>query len=653
MNPPTAAPGPRSPAPASYATEPSNWSLIRRMLAITWRYRLGCIRVLALQIAMIVFTLAGLGATGLAIDAIRDRAQPDAPSPRYKFGLQPPEDWSNLQLISIMALAVLGFAAVYGLVRFVETFYRAKLVQKVVVDLRSAVYSKLQRLSFRFFDTHDSGSIINRVTTDVQSVRMFVEGVIVEILALVVALSFYLGYMLSIHVPLTLACLATTPVLWVMTVLFSRKVRPDYRRGRQLHDTMINTLSENLQGVHVVRGFARQKEQIARFKTDNEAVRNQQQSIFHRVAMFVPSVEFLTNFNLLILISFGGYLVIQRQIELGQGLIVFAAILRAWSTNVQSVANIANSVQRSLTGAQRVFAVIDEEVEVKSPPDARRLTDCRGAVRFEGVRFGYNSDAPVLCDINLDVPTGRCVAVLGATGSGKSTLLSLIPRFYDVSEGRVLVDGVDVRELDLADLRRNIGMVFQESFLFSTTVADNIAFGYPDATAGQIEAAARIACAHEFIVDLPDGYDTIIGENGVDLSGGQRQRLAIARAILLNPAILLLDDPTAAVDADTEHQILEAMDHAMEGRTTFVIAHRLSTLRRADQVVVLKRGRIIQTGTHEQLLQSSGYYRDVALLQIADAKTAALLDESMPAAVETDEPGSIEMMLNSEDSTAP
>lgn len=599
------------------------------MLALTWRYRLGCVRVLLLQIAMLAFSLGGLGVTGLTIDAIRHRAQPDAPEPMYKFGLRPPEEWSSIKLVAILSLTVLGLAAVYAVIRYIETLFRATLVQKVVVDLRSAVYDKLQRLSFRFFDSNDSGSIINRVTTDVQSVRMFVEGVIVEVLALVVSLSFYLGYMLSIHVPLTLACLATTPVLWVLTVMFSRKVRPAYRRNRELHDRMIGTLSENLQGVHVVKGFGRQAEQIARFHANNEAVQTQQRSIFRRVATFVPSVELLTHTNLVVLLGFGGYLVIQRQIELGQGLVVFAAILRAWSTNVQSVANIANSVQRSLTGAQRVFAVLDEPVEVRSPESPKRLGVARGAVTFEGVTFGYDSAEPVLHDIALDVPPGQCIAVLGATGAGKSTLLSLIPRFYDPQQGRVLVDGVDVRELDLDDLRRNVGIVFQESFLFSTTVAANIAFGNPDASQEQIEQAAHIACAHDFISELPHGYDTIIGENGVDLSGGQRQRLAIARAILLQPSILLLDDPTAAVDADTEHQILAAMDSAMEGRTTFVIAHRLSTLRRADRVIVLKRGRIVQSGTHAELMARSGHYRDVALLQIADSKTAELL-EALP-----------------------
>ncbi len=610
---------------------PSNWHLIRRMLALTWRYRLGCVRVVALQVAMLAFSLGGLGVTGLTIDAIRHRAQPDAPEPMFRFGLRPPAEWSSLKLVGVMSLTVLALAALYALIRYAEAVYRATLVQRVVVDLRSAVYDKLQRLSFRFFDGNDSGSIINRVTTDVQAVRMFVEGVIVEVLGLIVSLTFYLAYMLSIHVPLTLACLATTPVLWVITVMFSRKVRPAYRRNRELHDRMINTLSENLQGVHVVKGFARQREQIARFHAANEAVQKQQQSIFWRVAMYAPTVELLTHVNLLVLLTFGGYLVMQRQIELGQGLVVFAAILRAWSTNVQSVANIANSVQRSLTGAQRVFAVLDEPVEVRSPENAKRLPRAKGAVRFENVTFGYNPDAPVLHDINLDVKPGQCIAVLGATGSGKSTLLSLIPRFYDPQRGRVLLDGIDVRELDLDDLRRNVGLVFQESFLFSTTVAANIAFGNPEATQEQIERAARIACAHDFIMELPHGYDTIIGENGVDLSGGQRQRLAIARAILLEPAILLLDDPTAAVDADTEHQILEAMDRAMEGRTTFVIAHRLSTLRRADLVVVLKRGRIVQMGTHAELLRTSGHYRDVALLQIADMESTPLLDEPIVA----------------------
>jgi ATP-binding cassette subfamily B protein len=294
-------------------------------------------------------------------------------------------------------------------------------------------------------------------------------------------------------------------------------------------------------------------------------------------------------------------------------------------------------VQQSLIGARRVFEILDAPIEVKNAPDALSRPRLDGAVRFENVSFAYAgagwpdgaSDEPVLRDINLEVKPGQCVAILGATGAGKSVLMSLIPRFYDVTAGSLLVDGIDVRRLRVDDLRRNIGLVFQDNFLFSNTVAANIAFGHPDATQAQIERAARIAAAHEFILALPKGYETVLGESGNTLSGGQRQRLAIARAVLLEPAILLLDDPTAAIDSETEHEIFEALDRAIAGRTTFIVAHRLSTLRRASFIVVMADGRIVQKGTHEELMRVPGPYLQVADLQLVDGR---MLQSKAPAA---------------------
>jgi ATP-binding cassette subfamily B protein len=277
-----------------------------------------------------------------------------------------------------------------------------------------------------------------------------------------------------------------------------------------------------------------------------------------------------------------------------------------------------NSVQQSLVGARRVFEILDAPVEVKNAPDAVRRTKLTGSVKFEHVSFAYDGAETVVRDIALEVKPGQCVAILGATGSGKSVLMSLVPRFFDPTAGRVLIDGIDARQLHLDDLRRNIGLVFQESFLFSNTISANIAFGHPEATPAQIEKAARIAAAHGFIMAQPKGYDTILGESGNSLSGGQRQRLAIARAVLLEPAILLLDDPTAAIDSETEHEIFEALDRAIAGRTTFIVAHRLSTLRRADFIIVLENGRIVQRGTHEQLMREAGPYLHVANLQLVD-----------------------------------
>jgi ATP-binding cassette subfamily B protein len=415
---------------------------------------------------------------------------------------------------------------------------------------------------------------------------------------------------------LTLACVATTPLLWIVTVVFSRLVRPAYDRNRELVDRMVLTLAENIQGVHVVKGFGREPQEVAKFNAANRAVKDQQQGIFWRVSLFAPTIGLLTQINLVVLLAYGGYLVAQDRLALGTGLVVFAGLLQQFSSQVANLTNIANSVQQSLSGARRVFEILDTPIEIQSAADALPLRRPLGEVRFEHVWFGYNPQKPVLRDIHFSVEPGQRVAILGATGAGKSTLLSLIARFYDPTRGRVLVDAADVRELDLDDLRRSIGVVFQESFLFSNSIAANIAFGHPQATIEQIERAAKIAAAHDFIVQLPHGYDTILGEGGLDLSGGQRQRLAIARAVLLDPPILILDDPAAAIDAHTEHEILEAMNRAMQGRTTFVVAHRLSTLRHADLVLVLEGGRIVQTGAHHELMERDGHYREVAALQV-------------------------------------
>jgi ATP-binding cassette subfamily B protein len=388
--------------------------------------------------------------------------------------------------------------------------------------------------------------------------------------------------------------------------------------NRTLVEKMVQNLTESVQGIQVTKGFGREREDRERFERSNQAVFDQQRSIFWRVSLFSPTVGFFTRFNMMVLLGYGGWLVAHDQLPLGTGLVVFAGLLEQFSGQINQVATLVNSVQQSLIGARRVFEILDAPIEVKSAPNAVRRPRLEGLVAFENVSFAYAGSNEVVRNIDLTVKPGQCVAILGATGAGKSVLMSLIPRFFDVTSGRLTVDGIDVRRLDLDDLRRNIGLVFQESFLFSHTVAANIAFGHPEATRAQVEKAARIAAAHDFIMALPKGYDTVLGESGMSLSGGQRQRLAIARAVLLEPSILLLDDPTAAIDSQTEHEIFEALENAIAGRTTFIVAHRLSTLRRADFIIVMENGRIVQTGTHAELMRVPGPYLHVANLQLVD-----------------------------------
>lgn len=601
--------------PIDPAAAPTTRRLLLRLGQLAWKYRLGCAQLLALQLVVLTLTLATFTALGLAVDVVRQHAAPGGPPLNWPAGLAPPADWSPRFTVAALAAAMLTLAAARGVANYWYARVAARFVhQRMVVDLRALVYEKLQRLSFRFFADHHSGSIIGRVTADVQSLRVFVDGVVLQALTLGLSLAFYLAYMLRIHVGLTLLCLASTPVMWAISASFSRRVKPAYAKNRELFDQMLLALTENVRGVQVVKGFARHDEERAKFARANRAVTDQQHWIFWRVSLFSPTIELLTQFNLVALLGYGGYLVMQGDLALGSGLIVFSNLLQQFSGQVSKVTSIVNSVQQSLIGARRVFEVLDAPIEIQSPAHPRPLGRARGEIEFEFVEFRHQAQ-PVLADIGLWIPAGQCVALLGATGAGKSSLLNLIPRYFDATGGRVLIDGIDVRELDVDELRRNIGVVPQETTLFGDTVAANIAFGKPDASREQIERAARIAQAHDFIVALPDGYDTVLKEGGKDLSGGQRQRLAIARALLLEPPILLLDDPTAAIDPQTEDEILQAMEQAMAGRTTLVVAHRLSTLRRADLVVVLDGGRIVELGTHEQLMRGRGLYWRAASLQ--------------------------------------
>ena len=617
---------PRVQSASATTDEPTAWAVFLRLLRLCWRHRRGCLEVFVCQFGLIALGLAGLGFTGLGIDYLRAVLAPGRALPEGPFGFGPPPGWAPMEVIALLAGLVVAAAALRALLTWLAGLALARLVhRRIVSDLQAAVFAKLQRLSFRFFDRQSTGAILNRATGDIQAVRTFVETVLVQTVVTVVSLVFYAGYMVSIHAGLTLACLATMPLLWVACVQFSRAVHPQYLHGRTLFDRMILTLAECVQGAAVIKGFAREAEMTARFEADNRAVRAQQQRIFWRVSTFSPALDLLTQVNLAVLLVYGGKLTIDGTLPLGTGLVVFAGLLQQFSNQVSTVAQIANGVQESLTGAGRVFEILDAPLGIESPPRPVPLPRCRGAVRFERVSFDYTEGDSVLRDVDFAVAPGECIAIVGETGSGKSALLSLIPRFYDPSAGRVLIDGHDVRTLDLQELRRHVGTVFQESFLFSDTVAANLAFGRPEATPDELVAAARAACAHDFITALPQGYDTVLGEGGVDLSGGQRQRLAIARALLAQPSILLLDDPTAAIDPETEHEILTAIENAIQGRTTFVVAHRLSTLRRADRILVLRQGRIVATGTHEELLRREGAYRRAALLQMVDAESRALL----------------------------
>jgi ATP-binding cassette subfamily B protein len=614
-----------APEAGKSAAELSHAVLLRRLLGLAWQYRSRSIAVFLYQVVLLGLGILGLGLSGLAIDVTRHALQPGSEPPRWPLGVKP-LGWSTLEQLVLIGGLVLVAATTRGLLNYFYSVAAGELLQmKLVPELRTRVFNKLQRLSFRFFDQNASGSIFNRVTGDVQSVRSFVDGVLLQGAIMGLSLCLYLGYMLRTHAGLTGACLALTPLLWLATHVFARWAAPVYRKNRELADRMVLAMSEGVSGIQVTKVFGREQPELQRFERHNALVRDQQRAIFVKVSRFGPTIDFISQLNIAILLLYGGSLVTRRAMSLGD-LIVFAGLLQQFSAQVSSMSGIVNTLQQSLTGARRVFEVLDAPLEVDDPLSPREPVQLLGRLRFEGVAFGYDAEHPVLSDLSFEIEPGQCVAVLGATGAGKSTLLSLIPRFYDPVAGRILLDGVDLKQLDLDYLRRNIGLVFQESLLFKNTIAQNIAFGNPQASEEQIVRAAKIAGAHRFVTQLPRGYETVLEEGAVNLSGGQRQRLAIARALLLEPKILLLDDPTTAVDPQTEHEVLEAMDAAIEGRTTLIVANRLSTLRRADWILVLDDGRIVERGTHAELMKNRGIYYRAASLQAADQDSIVLLE---------------------------
>lgn len=613
------------------ADQAGDRGILKRMLSLAWQYRWGMILPLVVQVMLLSLGVIGLSFSGLGLDIIAHNVKPDRPAPRYPLGIHAFDQSPAMRQVIVVALAIVLFSILRGVLNIVNSVALARLVQgRLVVDLRAEVYDKLQRLSFKFYDSNETGSIINRVTGDVQAVSGFIFGVVLQVIMLSLSLIVYLAYMIRISPKLAIACLATTPLLWYGSLVFSRTMKSAYRKNRELYDKLILVLSENLGGMHVVKGFSLQDQQIRKFKDANFEYKKQQRWIFWRNSIFSPSISYLTQINLGILLLYGGWMVINGQLALGTGLWVFIGLLGNVSGQVQGLANLANSVQQSLVAAKRVFDVLDAPLEIQSPANARRLPKPRGKIEFRNVSFDFAPGKPILREVSFVLEPGQRLAILGPTGAGKSVMLSLIPRFYDVTGGQILVDDVDVREYHLDDLRKAMGIVFQETFLFSNTMAANIGFGNPKASRQQIEEAAKLAKAHQFIAPMPKGYDSMIAEGGNNLSGGQKQRLAIARAMLVKPTFLLMDDPMAAVDAQTEHELLEAMESAMAGRTTILVANRISTLRRADYILVMQKGRVVQRGTHEHLMEVPGHYRETARLQIdEEAKKAATIASSL------------------------
>jgi ABC-type multidrug transport system fused ATPase/permease subunit len=477
-------------------------------------------------------------------------------------------------------------------------------------DMREGLYAHLLRLSFGFYDRHQTGQLMSRATVDLQSVRFFLGFGLIFFFQHVLTIVSVGAVLFVLEWRLALIALAITPVIVAVAYRYSHVSHPVLREVQQRLGEVATVTEESIVGVHVVKAFAQEDRRQEQFERASGGVFEQTVLAFRQRALYVPLLSFLPMLAQAAVLLAAGRMVVGGSLTLGE-FFQFNLLLAMLIVPLRSLGMWIGQAQRATASGERIFEVMDEPEGVEDRPGAAQLPPGPGAIRFEGVGFGYAPDRPVLEGIELEIGSGRTVALIGHTGSGKTTLAALVPRFYDATEGRVLVDGVDVRDVTRRSLRREIGVISQDPFLFSATVHENIAFGVLDATVEQVERAARAAQAHEFVEELPHGYDTIIGERGITLSGGQRQRLAIARALVIDPRILILDDATASVDATTEARIRVGLAEAMRGRTTIIIAHRLSTIALADEIVVLERGRVAARGTQAELLQTSAVFREI------------------------------------------
>lgn len=517
-----------------------------------------------------------------------------------------------------LASALVGVALVRAIFTFLQGYLSEKVSQSVTFDIRNLLFSKLQNLSFSYYDQAQTGQLMTRATNDVELVRQFISQGFLQIISALVMLLGTAIILLATNWGLALIELLVIPAMFVVIGTFVRSIIPRFKEVQQRLGALNTILQENLAGVRVVKAFNRAEHENGRFQEANDAWLTINLSVIRAFAGNFPLIFLIANLGILAVVWAGGLQVIDGGLSLGT-LVAFNTYLGLLIMPVLQLGMISALVSRASASATRVFEVLDAQSEVTDKPGAVELPPVEGRVEFRDVRFRYVGGASdVIQDLSFSAEPGETVAIVGATGSGKSTVINLIPRFYDVTGGAVLVDGHDVRDVTLASLRSQIGVVLQETTLFSGSLRDNVAYGRPDATMEQVTAAARAAEADGFIQALPDGYDTLVGERGLGLSGGQKQRIAIARAILLDPRILILDDSTASVDAETEFRIQAALDALHEGRTSFAIAQRISTVRRANKILVLQGGKLIASGTHEELLRDNPTYADIVASQLRE-----------------------------------
>jgi ABC-type multidrug transport system fused ATPase/permease subunit len=533
----------------------------------------------------------------------------------------------DLPRLGILLGTLVGLYVAQQLVNAGDMYTRHKLGGKFILDLRVKLYEYLQRLSLSFFEHTSTGELMSRVTNDVNALEHFVTHGATFLILDFFRLLGAAGVLLWLNWQLALLVCIPIPILAIAIRLFNDRIRPVYRRMRARLGDINAKLQDNLSGMRTIQAFNQEERELERFTKESE---NYYQAVVHGIrywATFFPSMTFISLMGNVIVLGVGALMVVRGQLTLGE-LVAFISYLNFLYAPVRRLIDTDNILQEAIAAGERIFELLDEQPEIKNPEGALALSDVRGHVIFKDVHFRYGSGGEVLHDVDFEMAPGEVVALVGPSGAGKTSIASLLSRFYDPSHGRILMDGQDLKNLDISSLRSHVAVVLQDTFLFNTTIRDNLLYGKPDANDEDLDRAARAAYAHDFIMELPDGYDTEIGERGVRLSGGQKQRLALARAILSDPRILILDEATSSVDAEAEYLIQQALDSVLKGRTALVIAHRLSTIQNADKIIALQEGRIVEIGAHHELLKRDGLYsqlyrRQLDLSQMDELETAS------------------------------
>ena len=523
---------------------------------------------------------------------------------------------NHRQLLLKLVFIIIGVTALRSLLRYTFQIFFERISQNVIYTIRNDMYTKLQQLDFTFYDNNETGDIMNKMTGDINAIRHFMAWVIYMVFENSLIFIFAITLMLTINYKFTLIILSCTPLIAYSAYKLSNEVKPTFEAIRKQYSRLNSRVEENISGNRVVKAFAREDFVIERFTAVNEGFKNENLKSSYVWERHIPIIDFLSGTLSVVMLLVGSILTMKSQISVGT-LVTFNSLIFAITGPLRMAGWLINDTRKFQASAEKVIALINEEPKIESKPKQLSTTFSNNSIQFKNVSFKYE-DNLVLDNINLTAHLGEKIGIVGPTGSGKSTLTSLICRFYDCSSGNILFDGKDIKSIDLKDLRDNIGVAMQDIFLFSDTIEGNIAFGIPNASIDDVIKAAKLADAHDFIMNLSDGYNTIIGERGVGLSGGQKQRIALARAILKNPSVLILDDTTSSLDVETEFEIQNSLKSYLKNKTTFIITHRLSSVKDMDQIFVLYDGHIIERGSHTELLKLKGYYYNIYTTQYGD-----------------------------------